>query len=69
MQTLANLTQEAAKESPLLIVWPEAATPGPISLDRKLYQRVRKIANQAGSYLLLGSTHQAKMEKDRGGLV
>lgn len=62
MQTYANLTQEASKDHPGLIVWPETATPRAINKDPRLYAEVRQIARVSGTYLLLGSAQQQKFE-------
>jgi len=61
MQTYADLTREASKDRPDLIVWPEAATPRAITGDYHLYRQVKEIATSTGTYLLLGSTHQDKI--------
>jgi apolipoprotein N-acyltransferase len=64
MQIYAELTEEAAKSQPALIVWPETATPGAINQDIRLHIEVRSIAKNAGTYLLLGSgQHQKFGEK------
>ena len=60
METYADLTREASKDRPALIIWPEAATPRAISRDPILYGKVRRIASEAGTYLLLGSTQHRK---------
>jgi apolipoprotein N-acyltransferase len=61
MQTYADLTREASRDRPDLIVWPEAATPRGITLDYRLYGQVKEIASSVGTYLLIGSTHQDKI--------
>jgi len=66
LRTYTDLTHEVSKEHPDLIVWPEAATPGAISLDEKMYSRVREIANRTGANLLLGSTSHQKFKDDPG---
>jgi apolipoprotein N-acyltransferase len=59
METYAELTRKALTDQPDLIVWPETATPRPISRDQKLYSQVKQIAEQSGVPLLLGSgSHQ-----------
>ena len=64
MQTYAALTEEASKDQPALIVWPETATPGAINLNPKLQLELREIVKKAGTYLLLGSAqHQKFREK------
>jgi len=63
MQTYADLTREASRDQPDLIVWPEAATPRAITMDMQLYGQVKDIGAKAGAYLLLGSTHQDKIRE------
>ena len=61
MKMFAELTREAARDKPELIVWPEGSTPRSISIDRRLYDQVSKIAAEAGAFLLLGSSQHQKM--------
>jgi len=63
MQMYADLTREASKDRPDLIVWPEAATPRAITMDKQLYRQVKDIGARAETYLLLGSTHQDKIRE------
>ena len=64
MQIYAELTEEAAKSQPALIIWPETATPGAINRDIRLHIEVLNIAKKAGTNLLLGSgEHQKFGEK------
>jgi len=66
MQIYADLTEEASKDQPALIIWPETATPGAINQDFRLHREVRNIAKKAGTYLLLGSAqHQKFAEKEK----
>lgn len=65
MQIYADLTQEASKDQPSLIIWPETATPGPINQDMRLYIGVRNIVKKAGTYLLLGSSQHQKFVEER----
>lgn len=65
MQTYADLTQEASKDEPALIVWPEAATPRAITRDRGLYSELRGIAERANVPLLLGSSSHEKFKVER----
>ena len=62
MQTYADLTKEAAKNDPELIIWPETATPRSISTNRRLRAEVMRITREAGTNLLLGSSEQQKFE-------
>lgn len=61
MGVYEEMTKEAAKASPSLIIWPEAATPRSITIDRKLYSDVKEIARSVGIPLLIGSTHLHKI--------
>jgi len=62
MKTYADLTIEASRDEPAMIVWPETATPRAINMDAKLSREVRGIANSAGTYLLLGSSQPQKFK-------
>jgi apolipoprotein N-acyltransferase len=63
MQTYADLTKKAVEDQPALIVWPEAATPRAINMDRRLYSELRQIVEETGIPLLLGSTMHQKFKK------
>jgi len=67
MKTYAELTEQASKDSPDLIVWPEAATPRAITRDREIYSEVRKVTAEAGTYLLLGSSQHRKFKSEEPG--
>jgi apolipoprotein N-acyltransferase len=60
MKTYTELTQEASKEQPAMIIWPETATPGSITRIPMLYTQVKNVAKNAGTYLLLGSAQHQK---------
>lgn len=66
MKTYDDLTIKAAEDKPSLIVWPESATPRAISLDRRLYAQVKKIASRAGAPILLGSSSHEKFKMGMG---
>jgi apolipoprotein N-acyltransferase len=61
MQTYADLTAEAAKDRPQLVVWPETATPGAIDRNLRLYNQVADIARASGASLLFGSAQRQKI--------
>jgi apolipoprotein N-acyltransferase len=61
MQTYSDLTAEASKDRPQLIVWPETATPGAIDRHIGLYNQVLSIAQASGASLLFGSAQRQKM--------
>jgi apolipoprotein N-acyltransferase len=60
MRTYADLTEEASREEPDLIVWPEAATPYAVDRDQNMYKLVRRITEKAGAPLLVGSSSRQK---------
>lgn len=64
MRIYTELTMAAALDKPDLIVWPETATPKAINTDPKLKAEVRRIAESAGSPLLLGSSQVFKFKKN-----
>ena len=64
MQTYADLSAEASKAGPGLIVWPEAATPGLILKRINLLTQMRALIREAGTHLLLGSSEYPKFAKD-----
>ena len=65
VQTYLDLTREIAKEQPALIVWPEAATPRAINVDRRLYSKMKQLARTIDIPILLGSTHHQKFNTKR----
>jgi len=64
METHSELTKEAAKDYPDLIVWPESVTPRPINRDPNISTKIRKLANATNIPLLLGSSLAAKFKKE-----
>jgi apolipoprotein N-acyltransferase len=58
-----TLTEEAARNKPDLIVWPEASTPGLILKDMSLYQRMVTLIRRINTYLLVGSAEYPKFLK------
>jgi len=67
LQTYADMTLEASKDHPKLIIWPEAATPQAINLNAQVNAQVRDIAAKAGTHLLIGSTHHEKLSTKASG--
>jgi apolipoprotein N-acyltransferase len=60
MDTYADLSRQAAADQPDLIVWPETATPGSLSQNRRLNAQVRSLAKEISIPILLGSSLQQK---------
>ena len=64
IRTYEDLTLAAARSKPNLIIWPETATPKSINADPGLKKRVKHIAESAGAYLLIGSSHVFKFKRN-----
>ena len=65
IQTYADLTTEAAQNKPDLIIWPEAATPTAIDLNRRVYKKVKRIVDTVDISLLTGSSSYDKFKTGR----
>ena len=63
LERYARLTREAARQSPILIVWPETAAPGDVRHDPALHRAVRDLAIETGTHLLVGSSQHAKFDR------
>jgi len=59
----AALTREAARSSPLLIVWPETAVPGDVEHEPELKRAIARVAVETRSHLLVGSAEHAKFSR------
>jgi apolipoprotein N-acyltransferase len=57
-----RLTLDAKKEKPALIAWPSDSVPALLPRDKLFSQLVAKIAEESGTYLLVGSSGQEKFE-------
>jgi len=55
-----QLTRQAARQAPTLIIWPETAIPGDVRHDPALLQKVAEVAVETKTYLLVGSAENAK---------
>jgi len=65
IRTYADITDEASREHPDLIVWPEAATPYAVDRDMNMYKLMRRITEKAGTPLLVGSSSRQKFTSER----
>ncbi|MBI2134587.1 hypothetical protein HYU09_01220 [Candidatus Woesearchaeota archaeon] len=50
-----ELTLEAAKENPAIIIWPEYSIPADIEKSEELSSKISELAKESGSYLVLGT--------------
>jgi apolipoprotein N-acyltransferase len=64
MKTYSDLTLAASHHKPLLVAWPETATPVAINLDRRVYAGVVQIARKSKTPVLLGSAQRRKYEDE-----
>ncbi|MEW5910192.1 MAG: apolipoprotein N-acyltransferase, partial [Thermodesulfobacteriota bacterium] len=60
MSVYSELTITAAQSRPLLIVWPETAVPGSISLNPDIYEKLIEIVKKTDTPLILGSAQHQK---------
>ncbi len=58
-----NLSEEASKSKPQLIIWPEASTPGFVLSDQGLLERMVSTIRRMDAYLLAGSSEYPKFGK------
>jgi apolipoprotein N-acyltransferase len=63
MKTYTDLSFQAATDGPMLIVWPETATPKAINLDQEVFRNVSQIVQETSIPILLGSSQQQKYGK------
>ncbi|MFA5339890.1 MAG: apolipoprotein N-acyltransferase [Candidatus Omnitrophota bacterium] len=60
-----NLTKEAAKDKPDLIIWPETSVPGFLETDQALRDKVTALAKEVNTYLLVGTQTERVPQKVR----
>lgn len=61
-----DLSREAARDNPDLIVWPETAVPAPVFFNRDYLQMQKKLLSDIKTPLLFGSTHREKTTLETG---
>lgn len=64
MDRYTELTLEASKENPDLIVWPEAATPGLVLKNLSLQQQLIRFIKKIDRPFVIGSSEYAKFTKE-----
>jgi apolipoprotein N-acyltransferase len=64
MNTYFDLTEEAARHNPDLIVWPEASTPGLILKQPGMLALTTKTIKRAGAHFVIGSSEYPKFSKE-----
>lgn len=64
MQIYADMTLHATLEHPALIVWPETATPGLITLNPKIYKKLEDLVQKTATPLVFGSARHQKFQAD-----
>ena len=65
MQRYTELTRNASKDLPDMIIWPEAATPGFVLKNMSLHQQLNALIKEMKTYFLIGSSEYPKFMKDR----
>ncbi len=66
LQAYADLTLRAANDQPELIIWPETAVPGSISLDPDIHDRLKALVAETAIPLLVGSARHQKFQEADG---
>jgi apolipoprotein N-acyltransferase len=64
MAVYESLSLSAGRRQPALIIWPETATPLPISFNADIYRQVASIADRTQASILLGSAQVQKFLPD-----
>ncbi len=55
MDTYEKLTIQAAKDKPLLIIWPETSVPGFLNYERELLRWLKRLITKTGANVLVGA--------------
>ena len=64
MQTYVDLTEQAARDNPELIVWPEAATPGLVLKSSELYKQIVGLIRKHKTAFVIGSSEYPKFSRE-----
>ena len=60
-----DLTKEAAKDKPDLIIWPETSVPGFLETDQFLRGKITTLAKEVNTYILVGTQTERVPQKVR----
>ncbi|MBI4974695.1 MAG: apolipoprotein N-acyltransferase, partial [Candidatus Omnitrophica bacterium] len=60
-----GLTREALKEKPDLVIWPETSVPGYLGRERDLSERMKTLAKDIKTPLLVGAPREDEVMKDK----
>lgn len=58
-----ELSRQASKDHPRLVIWPEAATPGFVLSDGALLKRITGLVREMNTYFIIGSSEYPKFQK------
>jgi apolipoprotein N-acyltransferase len=67
MNTYSHLTVTAAQYRPLMIIWPETATPGSISINPDIYDKLVNLVKKIDTPLIFGSAQHRKFAMEDQG--
>ena len=65
LERYETLTKEAAKDKPDLIIWPETSVPGVIGEEPELLARIRRLAEDVRTPILIGAVTSKQRTEDR----
>ena len=65
LERYEELSRQASKDQPGLVIWPEAATPGFVLSDFALKKRITELVREMNTYFLIGSSEYPKFQKTR----
>lgn len=67
MRVYSQLSSDAARQKPDLIVWPSSSLPAPLNFSRLVRYHVMNLARATGSYLLVGGAGHDKVTPKQDG--
>jgi apolipoprotein N-acyltransferase len=69
LRVYEQLTLEASKSKPDIIIWPASSLPAPINSSRLVRYKMKQIANEVDTYLLVGGAGHEKFEPQKEGYL